>query len=570
MKKNWVVFPQDELYQVQISQQFGISPILSQILINRGLTTFEEIKKFLFTSTSQLYSPFLLKGMESACQRIKKAIEKKEKITIYGDYDADGITAISLLLLTLRQLKAKVDYYIPSRLEEGYGLHKASIEKIKKDGCSLIITVDCGIGAIEEVDYAQKLKIDLIITDHHEPGEVLPRAFSLICPKRKDSEYPFMGLAGVGVAFKLSQALFTTMGYPASLAEQWLDLVSLGTVADVAPLLEENRILVKEGLKKINEGTNLGLAALKKVTHLAMVNTYHLSFVLGPRVNALGRLSTAHQVVELLTTTNYQKAEQIAQKLEEENRTRQKIEKEIMEEVLEKIEREEEIKKQKVFVLSSENWHHGVIGIVAAKVVERYHRPTIIITLMNGEGKGSGRSVNGFHLYKALLFSKETLKTFGGHELAAGLLIDPAKLMSFNQKIQEFAEENWKNPEKEKEIKIDLLLPLEQVNLKLIEEIKKLSPFGIGNPRPRFLSLHLKVKGSPKIIKGQHLKFLVEKNNTIREAIGFGRAYLKEEMGEKINLVYTPTFNIYQGFSSIQLNIEDLEKVEGEREKLKN
>ncbi|MFH1613373.1 MAG: single-stranded-DNA-specific exonuclease RecJ [bacterium] len=563
MKDNWYIYPKQTLLQEEISNSLNISSILSQILINRELTSLEDIKNFLTPSLDTLHSPFLLKDMDIACDRILQAINKKEKIIIYGDYDADGITSVSLLILTFRHFGINVDDYIPLRFNQGYGLNQESLEKIKKQGYSLVITVDCGITSFSEILYAKKIGLDVIITDHHEAKENLPEALAIISPKRKDDNYPFKDLAGVGVAFKLSQCLFSKLDPSSKEIFNFLDLVSIGTVVDVSPLINENRTLVKKGLEVINKNSNLGITSSKKIAGLNKnIESYHLSFILGPRINVLGRLSDAKEAVELFITNDEKKTLQISNDLDCKNKIRQSIEKEIFEEAVEKIESSQKLKDQKILIISNKDWHIGVIGIVASRIVEKYKKPTIIISIVNGEGKGSARSISEFHIYKSLLSCSSFLKSFGGHKLAAGLEIQAEKIEEFNENMQEYAEKNLSQELSKPKIKIDASISLQEVNFDLIKEINMLAPFGISNPRPIFLSTGLQIMGYPQILKGIHVKLLVKEGTLIREAIGFGLAdYFKKENFSKINLVYSPSINTFQNVSSIQLKIEDIEGI---------
>ena len=406
----------------KLACEAGISVFLAKIFLSRKMDNAETIDKFLNSTLDDLNDPFLLKDMNLAVKRIAKAIENKEKILIYGDYDVDGVTSTSVLYKFLKSQNAWVDYYIPNRFEEGYGFSQSSVEKIINMQVDLVVTVDCGTTSIEETGMLMEKGIDVVVTDHHECKEELPSVKALVNPQRPDCMYPHKNLSGVGVAFKLIKALSFEMNIQINQLE-FLDLVALGTIADVMPLTGENRILVKYGIKKINNTSNVGLKSLMKEVGIfgKKITSRDIGYIIAPRLNAAGRIGDAAMVVELLTTEDEVKANEIASKLNEHNKKRQEIETEIFEEVISKIEKESYIKKSSIMVVSGRDWHQGVIGIVASKVVEKYNKPCILITVSDGIGKGSGRSVEGINLFNALTSCKETLEKFGVHEMAVGL-----------------------------------------------------------------------------------------------------------------------------------------------------
>jgi len=431
MRKIWRVRDPNIEVQKSFYSELKISQITAQLLSNRGINDPKEAGEFLACSLSSCHDPFLLKDMDKAVGRIRKAISDKERILVYGDYDVDGMTSVAILKQALTKLGATVETYIPNRLEEGYGLNTNAIKRALKDGVSLIITVDCGISSFKEIEYAKLSKIDVIVTDHHEiVAKRLPQAYAIINPLQDSCKYPFKHLAGVGLAYKLAKALYDGTSF---IAEDFLDLVSLGTIADIVPLKGENRILAKHGLDEINRRQRVGIKALTDLAGLSGkdVSSGHIGFILGPRINAMGRVGSPEKALELLLTEDKEEATRLAKMLDTENRNRQKIESKILEEALSKVEREVNFKHHKIIVLASEGWHAGVIGIVASRIADRFHRPAILISLDGKYGKGSGRSVERFNLFDVLIQCKDLLMGFGGHEGACGLTIDKDKVDEF-------------------------------------------------------------------------------------------------------------------------------------------
>lgn len=545
--------------QKAFSSELKISEITAQLLSNRGIDNIKEAGEFIACSLSSCHDPFLLKDMDKAVSRIKGAISGKEKILIYGDYDVDGMTSVALLKKALLNLGAIVETYIPNRLEEGYGLNINAIKRALKDGISLIVTVDCGISSFKEIEYAKALKIDVIVTDHHEiVNSRIPQAYAIINPLQESCSYPFKHLAGVGLAYKLAKALYDGTSF---FAEDFLDLVSLGTIADIVPLKGENRILAKHGLDEINKRNRIGLNALTEVAGLSGkdVSSGHIGFILGPRINAMGRVGSPQKALELLLSDNKQEAMKLAKMLDTENRNRQKIESRILEEALSKIEREVNFKHHKVIVLGSEGWHAGVIGIVASRIADRFYRPTILVSLDGKYGKGSGRSVEKFNLFDILIQCKDMLIGFGGHEGACGLTIEKDRLDEFRDKINieagRYVSEDIFNPQ----LDIDMEIPLNLLTGDVIDEIESLAPFGEENPRPVFSSRNLIVKDGPKQIGKKGFKVWVTDNNITCEAISFGRNEISApKTGSGIDLAYIPSINDWQGLQSIQLELKDI------------
>ncbi|WP_052045082.1 single-stranded-DNA-specific exonuclease RecJ [Caloranaerobacter azorensis] len=546
----------------EISSAFGISSITAKVLINRGIKTVEECKNFINVSLENLYNPFLLKDMDVAVERIINAIQKNEQIWIYGDYDVDGITSTTILKLYLQKIGCNVNYYIPDRMTEGYGVNKDAIDYIVNKGGQLIITVDCGITAIDEVKYCKEKGIEIIITDHHLCKEEIPNALAVINPNRKDSDYPFKKLAGVGVAFKLIQAISNKLNIEIPIREI-LPIVAIGTVADVVSLTGENRILVKEGLALINQTENVGVKALLEVTGLKdkEITVGHVGFVIGPRINAAGRLGSAKTGVELLTSKSKEKALSLAVELDRINRERQEIEMQILKEAEEIIKNDSRYEKEKVLVIAKENWHHGVIGIVASRICEKYFKPCILIAIEGNQGRGSARSIPTFDIYEGLSRVSEFFNKFGGHKQAAGLSINTEKIEDFRKGINEIAEELLMEEDMIDEIKVDDVLKIKDIDYKIIDELKLLKPYGIGNPSPLFISkdvklINIKAVGS----EGKHLKFSIEDEGNVVDCIGFNLGYkvqyIKE--GDRVDIVFLPDVNIYMNETKIQLNIKDI------------
>lgn len=559
MEKTWIVKKENRHLRELLAKELGISFVTAQILINRNIATVDEADTFLRCNLSFLHNPYLLKDMDKAVFRIKTAIARKEKIVVYGDYDVDGICGVVLLVSVLRELESRVSYYIPNRLQEGYGLNKSAIKAAKEKKTSLIITVDCGIGAYEEVEYANKLGIDVVITDHHEIVGRLPRAYATINPLQQDCKYPFKHLAGVGVAYKLAEAL--TEEYSIRVAE-YLDFVALGSIADIVPQIGENRILTRHGLAELNRTNKIGLKALIEVSGLSgrQILSGHIGYIIGPRINASGRIGSPELSVKLLLTKDRVEAEELAKTLDRENRFRQNLENKILKEALTKVKEEVDFSKDRGIILSSENWHKGVIGIVASRLIERFYRPTILIAISKGIGRGSGRSIPDFHLFDAIKKCKEHLLNFGGHEGACGLTISKKKIGIFKETFHKLIKDLLPDELLKPKIEIDMEIPLNFLSNKLIYEIEGLSPFGPWNPRPLLSSRSLHLKSLPQRIGKDGFKIWVTDQKHTCEAVGFGMAnsHLPRINSGRVDLVYSPEINNWGGLSSIQLNLCDI------------
>lgn len=551
-----------------LCKELNISPLMAKVLINRGFCKVQEARNFLNTDLDSLIDPFLLKDMEQAVARIIKAIESDEKICIYGDYDADGVTSTSVLLLFLEKIGANCIYYLPNRLEEGYGLNKNAVDKISDLGVSLVITVDCGITNIEEVGYLNKKGIDVIVTDHHQCGEVLPNCVAVINPNREDCSYPFKKLAGVGVAFKLVQGLSEKLGISIDY-EQILPIVAVGTVADVMPLVGENRVIVKNGLKIVNnrQRLNIGLEALLEVSGLKNkeISSYHIGFVLGPRLNAAGRLGVASTGVKMFVSKNYEKAFTLAKELDEENKKRQEIEDGILKEAEELIKQQVDLEKDKVIVLASDKWHSGIIGICASKLTDKYFKPTILFAIEGDLARGSARSIPTLDIYDSLTKCGGLFEKFGGHKQAAGISIKTQNIEAFRKKINNIVIDSLDEEDFIPKISIDCEIGPEDINLETIMELKELEPFGIENPYPQFIYREALIDNIRSVGRdNKHLKLVLEKDNNKVDAIAFNFGKYENilEVGDSINVITTLEINEYMGMVNPQFKIRDIADIE--------
>ena len=559
MNKKWECYNLDNEKVEELVKKRHITNLLASILVNRGIIDGEKINVFLNPTRKDFYNPFLMPDMEIAVKRIVKAIENKEKIMIYGDYDADGITSITVLKKYLNEIGLKTGEYIPNRLNEGYGLNKDAISKIYNDGYKLMITVDCGISGLEEVDYANSLGMEIIITDHHEPAEKLPEAIAVIDAKRKDNKYPFNQLAGVGVVFKLIQAISTELKLEEKEYLKYLDLVCIGTISDIVPLVDENRVIAKLGLKLIEKTKNIGLKTLLNIADLKKIDSNAISFGVAPRINACGRMGFQEEALQLFLTEDSGEATKIAKRLVQFNQERQAKEKQIFEEVIEKIEKDD--KDKKCIVLAEENWHHGVIGIVASKITEIYYKPSILICLEGDKGKGSGRSVPGFDLYTALTKCSDYIEKFGGHSMAIGITIKKENFEKLKETIEKYAQES-NISDIMPIINIDKEINLKNINIEEVKSLELLEPFGEANKMPLFLLRNLKIDSIRALSGGKHLKLTLKQDNNIVDAIGFNMGDLSKEylLGDKVDVVGTIEINSFGNKENIQVNLKDIRK----------
>lgn len=561
LQKNWLLREFDRDRVVEISKEFHISPLISIILYNRGICDSGDITEFLKCDLSGLHDPYLLKGMREAVERIKQAKADNEKITIYGDYDVDGITSIAILYKHLSSMGFEVDFYVPDRIQEGYGVNRGALDKIRQNGTKVLITVDTGITAVDETEYAREIGMDIIITDHHECKEKIPNAYAAIDPKRKDCQYPFKNLAGVGVAFKLIQALDSSCSVE-DLMTRYADLLCLGTVADISPLIDENRIIVTEGLKRFRSTENIGLKALIDVSinNNKAVTTSTIGYIIAPRINASGRLGCAARSVEMFLTDDRDRAYELANDLCKENTIRQQTEQQMFAEALEYIEENPKIKEDKVLIIPHRNWHHGIVGIVSSKITEKFYKPSILFAIDGDEAKGSGRSISGYNLFEALENCSDLLEKFGGHELAAGLSIKTENIEKFRKAINEYAAAKLEEKTLVPTINIDAIIKPAYITLETVDEINKLQPFGVDNPTPVFAVRNIKIHKISTMSENRHLRMTLLKDNKFLDAVGFGMGeyynYLKE--GDFVEVAFGLDINDYKGYKNVQLILKDI------------
>ena len=561
IQKKWIFKEFDKDAVLKISKAHNISPVIAIVLYNRGIRTEKEINDFLSCDLKGMHDPFLMKDIDKAVERINKAKENGEKITIYGDYDVDGITSIAILYKHFKRLGISVDYYVPDRIAEGYGVNKEALDKIKENGSSVVITVDTGITAVDETEYAKSIGLDMIVTDHHECKEQIPDSYAAVDPKRKDCKYPFKNLAGVGVAFKLIQAL--DMSVPLEeLMELYSDLVCLGTVADISPLVDENRILVTEGLNRFKTTKNIGLKSLINVTtaNNSMVTTSTIGYTIAPRINASGRLGCASRSVELFLTDDLKRAEELAEDLCKENTIRQQTEQKMFAEALEYIENHPEMEDDKVLVIPHENWHHGIVGIVSSKITEKFYKPSILFAIDGDEAKGSGRSVNGYNLFEALENCSDILEKFGGHELAAGLSVKSENIDKFRQAINAYNPESLEETKTTPTVSIDATIKATYISNEAVEDINRLQPFGVDNPAPVFATKNIKIHRISTMSDNKHLRMTLLKDGKYLDTVGFGMGeyynYFKE--GDFVDVAFGLSINDYKGFHNVQLILKDI------------
>ncbi len=568
MQKKWKLAPSKFDIQQHLSNQLGIPRAIAQVLINRGLENVEEARDFLHGDLSNLEDPFLLKDMAVAVDRVSKAVREQEKITIYGDYDVDGMTSTAILYKLLSGLGARVDYYIPGRLNEGYGLNATALEQLYQEGTRLVISVDCGISAASEVSqFAGKL--DFVITDHHQPPAHLPPAKAVINPKQFDCRYPEKNLAGVGVAFKLCQALYLDYCQVPLPLNDYLELVSIGTIADIVSLTGENRLLVKKGLQQLNQTQNVGLQALLTRCGLdpAVVDARKVGFVIAPHLNAAGRVGNAAAGVELLLTKDPERAMELAGQLYEENLQRQAIEKEILVAADETLIRQEKV-WENAFVLDGIDWHPGVIGIVASRLVAKYYRPVVMISIQEGIGRGSCRSIPGFDILKALHACSDLLLQFGGHHQAAGLSIAQDKITEFRDRLNTIAGNTLSADDYIPVLTLDAFVGIEEIDEPFLQQVAALEPHGMGNPSPLFVGKKTTVTFAKAIGKnGKHLKLRVRHKKVAREVIAWnmGEQAIELNNNDAVYIAFSPELNEWQGRRDIQLKAEDVLKI-GEKD----
>jgi len=563
----WDIFRCPPELRDELSKKLDIPPLVAQLLIKRGITDSQEGERFLSPLLQHLHDPFLMKDMDKAVDRVVQALKNRDKITIYGDYDVDGITACTLLMDFLCSLGAQTSYYIPHRLKEGYGLNADALKKIAAQGTSLLITVDCGVSDREEIELAQQLGIDTIVVDHHEPPPLTSPAYAVLDPLQPDCHFPFKGLAGVGVAFHLVIALRRRLrdaGFWHNNTEpnlhRYLDLVALGTIADIVPLIDVNRVFVKHGLKELEDSIRPGIVALKEVSGIGKeeISTGHVGFRLAPRLNAGGRIASAHMGVELLLTQDSERAYRIAAELDQANRERQGIEERIYQEAKEIMGRDGLLDRHSI-ILSSDEWHPGVIGIVASRIAEEFWRPTILIALDGDEGKGSARSIAGFHIYEGLQACENHLVGFGGHKYAAGLTISRDMINAFRNAFEEVVAKQMGDEDFTPTILVDAEVDLVEITPELLNYLSRFPPYGPSNPKPIFSTREKLPIQDIRTMGRNTLKFMIRENTRTYEAIGFGMGDQSQQLTSKVTIAFHPRINEWQGVQKLQLELKALE-----------
>jgi single-stranded-DNA-specific exonuclease len=561
----WKIKQPSEDHVASLKKEFNTSEIIAKVLANRGIESLKSSHNFFNPSNDQLHDPFMMKNMDIAVDRISKNIQNQKPILIFGDYDVDGTTGASLLYLGLKDLNAIVEYYIPHREKEGYGLSSGGIDYAQSVGADLLITGDCGINAFQPVDYANEHGVDIIITDHHIPDKKLPNAYAVLNPKQKGCEYPFKGLCGCGVAFKLISALSEKSGIGQNVGLNYLDLVALATSADMVPILDENRVLVHGGLDQLEESKSPGIHQLLVQTGLVgeSLNVGKLVFGLAPKINAAGRMGDANRTVELLTTSDKTRAEELASILVRENKRRQLIQEDIVNDAIRLVHSQIDLENNKVVIIGAKGWHPGVVGIVASRIKDEFSRPAIVIAFdKEGIGKGSARSIPNLDLYEALSYAAKFLEGYGGHPMAAGLTVREDKFENFKSLFLRNVNKILTNDDLIPAISIDGEMALTDINSRFMRFLEKLGPFGPGNMRPKFVSRNLSISGQPRLMgNGEHIRFIVSQNGRNYPAVGFKLSSHYEDLirGFPVDIAYVVEVNQWQGQSNIQLNVRDIQ-----------
>ncbi len=565
MEKRWSLKSEgDEQVVNQLANNLSIEKVLANLLVQRGVTTFEEAKKFFRPSLSDLHDPFLMKDMDKAIARLESAIKNQEKILVYGDYDVDGTTAVALVYSFIAQFHKQVEYYIPDRYAEGYGISFQGIDYASEQNFSLIIALDCGIKAIDKVEYASQKGIDFIICDHHRPGDSIPNAVAVLDPKRNDCNYPFDELCGCGVGFKLVQAYALKNNIPFEELEQFLDLTAISIASDLVPIVGENRVLCYFGLEQLNKNPRKGIKAILDLANVKKeVTMNELVFTVGPRINAAGRLESGRSAVALLVSDNHADAKESGQNINITNTERRTIDVTITQHALSMIDGNVEMINRKSTVLFHPDWHKGVVGIVASRLTEKYYRPTIILTESNGKATGSARSVKDFDVYDAIEACSDLLEQFGGHKYAAGLTLKVENVDAFQKRFEEIVSATIEEHMLVPEIEIDAELELSQITSKFYRILKQFSPFGPGNMSPVFITKHLVDKGYIRIVGTNHLKLDIQSALNPREsypAIAFGQAEHFDALLRKqiFSACYAIDENTFNGNTTLQLNVKDI------------
>ncbi len=556
----WVVSPPRPEADA-LAEALSLPPAIARVLVNRKILTADDARAFLHGGLEGLHDPYLMKGMDRAVERVQRAIDRGEKILVFGDYDVDGVLSTVMLMKALSSLGAKVEYFIPERLTDGYGIKDEHVRIPVERGASLVISVDCGIKAVEFTARARELGVDVIVTDHHRPGDVLPDAVAVLDPVLADAGYPDRGLAGVGVTFKLIQALLQRAGRDAGLPH-YMKLVSIGTVADVAELRGENRLFVKHGLEGLRNVVNPGLRSLIEACGLGhrRISEGDLGFRIGPRINAAGRMGMTDLAVRLFFTEDPGESLALVQKLDELNSQRQKTEERIFNEARDRVEERGLDRKYKCLVLGSPGWHRGVIGIVASKLKDRFHRPVVLFSCEDGKAHGSGRSVSEVPLIDLIEDCRHLFLSYGGHRLAVGCTLPTERLAAFKEALNPLAEARISEDSLRRKLRIDAPLDFMAIDDGFLEALDRLVPFGVGNPKPLFVAEDVEVVSEPQVLKGKHLKFLARQGGRVLEALGWDKADWRHVMrrGGRVSLAFSIVRSEYLGEPRTNLSIEDL------------
>ncbi|HNF29117.1 MAG TPA: single-stranded-DNA-specific exonuclease RecJ [Chitinophagaceae bacterium] len=561
MQKNWKIVEYDKALAETLQKELKINKTICKILVSRGIDNYTKAKDFFRPTLEQLHSPWLMKDMDKATQRIIDAINKKEKILVYGDYDVDGTTSVACMYSFLKAQHPFVDYYIPHRYKEGYGVSKAGIDFAAENNFSLIITLDCGIKSVDLINYAATLHLDFIVCDHHMPDKILPNAIAILNAKQKDCNYPFKELCGCGVGFKLMQAIAEKLNLSKDSYLQFVDLVAIAIAADIVPITGENRTLAYFGVKKVNENPNIGIKALISLAALEKsISINNLVFIVAPRINAAGRMDDAKKAVQLFIETNVAKALEYAEMLHVDNKERKEADSSITEQALNLIKNNPTLINKKTTVVYNETWHKGVVGIVASRLIETYYKPTIVLTKSGNLITGSARSVVGYNLYDAIYSCKNYLTNYGGHFAAAGLSLLPEQLENFTNAFETVVSNTISPDLLIPEIIIDAELAFDEITTTFYNIIMQMEPFGPNNMRPVFISRNVIDTGFSKIVKEQHLKISVKQNNIILNGIGFNMAnkFSILEQNNQVDIVYTIDQNEWNGEKILQLKLIDL------------
>lgn len=565
MQKKWVVKPQGEVELVsKLSGELNINSILGNLLVQRGIHDFESARRFFRPSISYLHDPFLMKDMEKAVERLEKAIRENEKILVYGDYDVDGTTSVALMYSFLKSIYDKADYYIPDRYREGYGISYLGIDWAEENGCGLIVALDCGIKSLDKIDYALEKGIDFIICDHHLPGEMLPRAYAVLDPKRKDCLYPFKELSGCGVGFKLIQAFASRNNIPFSRLEQYLDLIAVSIASDIVSITGENRVLTYFGLQWLNAHPRPGIKAILELTNFKKELTVaDIVFTIGPRINAAGRIEDAKDAVKLLISANEEAAYDAGVTVNDRNTERKNLDASITEHALQLINEDERHPVRKSTVLYHPDWHKGVIGIVASRLTDKYYRPTVILTRSNDYVTGSARSVKDFDIYNAIEACSDLLEQFGGHKYAAGLTLKLENVQAFIDRFENVVASTIEDRMLVQEIEIDAEIDLSDITPSFYKILRQFAPFGPGNMKPVFKTSNVTDKGFSRIVGNNHLKLSVSQMNATEmffDAIGFQLGHYHGNTSDRkpFDICYTIEENVWNGQVSLQLNVKDI------------